>query len=1047
MFGIRGSYSRNSRIRGGPLFLSDTSIRRPVLTSMVALALVLFGALSFTRLSVRELPDVDTPSVSVSVFLRGANPRVMESTVVDVLEEELSTISGVRTLTSTSSEQQANISLEFQLDRDIELAAQDVRDVVARVRGRLPEDIEEPVVAKQESDAQPFMWLALSGDNLDLLQLSDIADRQVKQRLQSLEGVGRALIAGERRYAMRVWLSSSELAARGLTVQDVEAAIRTRNVEIPAGRIESDRREFSVRSLGELKTPAEFADIVVSSRDGQIVRLRDLGRVELGPEDYRSALRFNGQSAVAIGVVRQSKANLIEVSDLVQAELPRIQETLPPGVTISIGFDQSQFVRRSIQEAQETLVLAAILVVAIIFIFLRNLRATIIPGLAIPTSIVAAFAVLFALGFTINNFTLLALILAIGIVVDDAIIVMENAYRHQEELGEEPEAAAQRGTSEIAFAVIATTVALVAVFAPLAFLQGTTGRLFNEFGIALAGAVVVSSFVALTLTPMLCAKILRIPKTHGRLFLLFENSFLKIAETYARTLEAAIRHRGIVVAGALAVVAVAVVVFNQLEREFLPEEDRGAIVTFTVAPEGASLEYTSGYQRQVEEIMGQVPEIRSYFSIVGGFTGNVNRGIIFARLVDWGERERSVQEVANEIRPKLMAIPGIFAFASTPPAIGFGNPVQYVVRNTDFDSLGAGMDRMVARARQVPGLINVDTDLRVNKPEITVHYERDRAEDLGIAIADISNALQTLLGGRRVSTFTRDNKLYDVIVQLEPDERATPDDASGIYLRGRDGALVSLDAVARLEEGVGPRQLNHYERVRSFTLTASLADGLPLGAALDSLDAIAAEVLPPGSSLALAGESRELEESGNALYFAFVLALVVVFMVLAAQFESLLHPFTVLLSVPLAVTGALLTLLVAGSTLNLFSQIGMILLIGIVTKNSILLVEYANQGKRKGLGTVEAMLEAGRIRLRPIMMTSVATVIALTPIALGLGAGSASRRPLGYAIVGGLAFSTVLTLYLVPVVYILLDRARERLAARRAARREAILPAGAEVEA
>jgi multidrug efflux pump len=585
--------------------------------------------------------------------------------------------------------------------------------------------------------------------------------------------------------------------------------------------------------------------------------------------------------------------------------------------------------------------------------------------------------------------------------------------------------------------VIATTVALVAVFTPLAFLQGTAGRLFNEFGIALTGAVIVSSFVALTLTPMLCAKILRVPKQHGKLFLAFENAFLSIAARYQKSLEFAVRHRAFVVVGALLVVGLAFVVFNRLEREFLPPEDRGAIITFVIAPEGSSLEYTSEYQMQVEQVLGSVPEIQSYFSIVGGFLGNVNRGIIFARLVDWDERDRTVQEVTNEIRPRLFGIPGVLAFASAPAAIGFGSPVQYVVRNPNFDSLAAGMDRMTARARQVPGLINVDTDLRVNKPELTVEYERDRAEDLGIAIADISGTLQVMLGGQRVSTFTRDNKLYDVIVQLEPEARATPDAMSELYVRGRDGVLVSVDAVARVEEGVGPRQLNHFERVRSFTLSASLADGFPLGSAIDSLHAISDELLPPGSSIALAGESRELEESGNALYFAFILALVVVFMVLAAQFESLVHPFTVLLAVPLAVTGALATLLVAGSTLNLFSQIGMILLIGIVTKNSILLVEYANQLKRKGMSGTEAMLESGRIRLRPIMMTSVATIIALTPIALGLGAGSASRRPLGYAIVGGLMFSTVLTLYLVPVVYILLDEAKEKVA-RRAAKLETV---------
>jgi multidrug efflux pump len=997
---------------------------------MVAAALVLFGLLSFTRLSVRELPDVDPPIVSVSVFLRGANPRVMETTVTDILEEELSTLPGVRTLTSSSGEQSSNVTIEFTLDRDLELAAQDVRDKVARVRGRLPQDILEPVVAKQEADAQPFMWMALAGDNYDLLQLSDIADRVVKRQLQSLPGVGRAQIAGERRYSMRVWLESRELAARGLTVQDVITAIRTRNVEVPAGRIESERREFTVRSLGELKTPDEFGALVVSSSDGQIVRLRDLGRVELGAENDRWSLRYNGESAVAIGVVRQSKANLIEVSDAVRAEIPAIEAALPPGISLSIGFDQALFVRRSIQEAEETLVLAGILVVFIIFVFLRNFRATIIPGLAIPTSIMAAFAVLYALGFTINNFTLLALILGIGIVVDDAIIVMENAYRHKEELGEDPTSAATKGTREIAFAVIATTVALVAVFTPLAFLQGTAGRLFNEFGIALAGAVIVSSFVALTLTPMLSAKILKVPASHGKLFLVFERTFEGIAQLYQKTLAVAIRHRLLVVAAGLASVLLAVFVFTQLEREFLSPEDRGAIVTFLVAPEGSSLEYTEGYQVQVDEILARVPEIESYFSITG-FFGGVNSGIIFARLADWSDRERSVDEVLAEVRPQLFAIPGVFAFASAPAAIGFGSPVNYVVRHPNFDSLAVAMDRMTARARQIPGLLNVDTNLRVNKPELTVSYERDRAEDAGVAIADVSNSLQALLGGQRVSTFTRENKLYDVIVQLEPGERATPGDMSGIYVRGRQGSLVSLDAVARVEEGIGPRQLNHFDRVPSFTLTAALQPGLTLGQAIDSLNAAAAEVLPPGSTTALAGESRELEESGNALYFAFVLALIVVYMVLAAQFESLIHPFTVLLAVPLAVTGALLTLLVAGSTLNLFSQIGMILLIGIVTKNSILLVEYANQLKSRGLDSVEAMLEAGRIRLRPILMTSVATIFALMPIALGLGAGAASRRPLGYAVVGGLVFSTALTLYLVPAVYTLFDALGVRLRRRK----------------
>ncbi len=1025
------------------MILSDTSIRRPVLTSMVSAALILFGAISFTRLPVRELPDVDPPIVSVSVFLRGANASVMETTVTDILEEELSTIPGVRTMSSSSAEQTANISLEFTLDRDLEIAAQDVRDKVSRVRGRLPRDIEEPVVEKQDADAQSFMWFALSGANYDLMQLSDIGDRIVKRRLQSIPGVGRAQIYGERRYSMRIWLSTPELAARSLTVQDVQRAIQTRNVEIPAGRIESERREFTVRSLGELKTPEEFGDLVVSSEDGQIVRLRDLGRVELGPETERSYWRYNGNPAVGVGLVRQSKANLVEVSDRVREALPEIREALPPGVQFSLSFDQADFVRRSIREAQEALILAGVLVVLIIFVFLRNVRATIIPGLAIPTSITAAFAILYALGFSVNNFTLLALILAMGIVVDDAIIVMENAYRHQEDLGEEPEQAATRGTREIAFAVIATTVALVAVFAPLAFLSGTAGRLFNEFGIALAGAVVVSSFVALTLTPMLSAKILRVPSSHGRLFYVFERGFSAISLGYARSLAYAVKHRLLVVLGATAVAGMAVVVFNALEREFLPPEDRGFLFGSTQGPEGASLDYMDGYQRQVEAVVARTEGVKAYFSSVGSnqWRAAVNGGFVFVPLEDWSTRDRSVEEILGEIQPQFLAIPGIMAFVFQPPAIGWGSPVQFVVRNPSFDSLTAGMDRMVARARQIPGLVNVNTNLRVNKPELEIHYDRDRAEDLGVPVADIAGSLQALLGGQRVSTFTRDNKLYEVIVRLEPEERATPGDVSGIYLRGRGTELVSLGALARVEETVTAREINHFDRVPSFTLSGSLTPGLTLGAAIDSLRAISEELLPPGSSTTLAGESRELEESGNALYFAFILALVVVYMVLAAQFESLVHPFTVLLSVPLAVTGALLTLWVTGSTLNLFSQIGMVLLIGIVTKNSILLVEYANQAKARGMEAVDAMVAAGRIRLRPILMTSVATIIALLPIALGLGAGSASRRPLGYAIVGGLFFSTVLTLYLVPVVYVLLDALGAKSRARRKARAAAGLQA------
>ncbi|MSR02326.1 MAG: efflux RND transporter permease subunit [Gemmatimonadetes bacterium] len=1013
------------------MILSDLSIRRPVLATMLSLALVLFGVIGYRQLTIREYPDVDPPIVSVSVFLRGANPRVMESAVTDVLEEELSAAEGLRTMTSVSSEQSANVTLEFNLDRDVEVAAQDVRDLVSRVRRRLPEEVEEPVVSKQDADARPFMFISLTGDNYNLLQLTEIADRYVKTPLQTVAGIGRADIRGERRYAMRVWLKAPELASRGLTTTEVISAIRSRNVEIPAGRIESNQREFTVRSLGELKTPEEFSGLVVANMDGQLVKLGDVARVELGPEDDRSRFRFNRQQAIGVSLTRQSKANLVEVADAIHALVPKLQ--VPPGIELTIGYDNSIYVKRSIKEAQETLVLAGGLVILIIFVFLRNLRATIIPGLAIPTSIIATFAVMYFLDFSINNLTLLALILAIGIVVDDAIIVLENAYRRQEELHEDPETAAINGTREIAFAVIATTISLVAVFVPLAFLKGSTGRLFNEFGISVAAAVAISGFVALTLTPMLCAKILRVPERHGALFGFLERGFDGLTGGYQFLLAATLRHRGMAMAGTGAMLVLAWFTFKALKTEFVPPEDRGMIMVNVVAPEGASIGYTDEYQKQVEKILSDVPEIYTMNSMVafgggGGGGGRVNTGMLFIRMIDWSDRERSVQDVLAELQPKLSAVPGVLAFGSNPPAFGgFGQPVQFVVRHPDFDSLVTSMDTLIRRARQIKGLINIDTDLRVNKPELTVRYERDRMEDLGVPVRDVATTMQTLLGGQRVSTFTRDNELYDVVVQLDPAARATPSDMSDLTVKGRGGQLIKLDQLARVTENVGPRQLNHFNRIRAATLNASLAPGFTLGEAVDSLRALATEVLPAGATVALSGESRELEESGGALYFAFVLALIVVFMVLAAQFESIVHPFTVLLAVPPAVTGAVFTLFIAKSTINLYSQIGMILLIGLVTKNSILLVEYANQLKERGQDTLSALLEAGRIRLRPILMTSVATVVGAVPIALGLGAGSSSRRPLGYAIVGGVILSTAMTLFLVPVVYSLLDQVLGRV--------------------
>jgi multidrug efflux pump len=1027
---------------------AEIFIRRPVLASMVSLGIVLLGAIGYTQLPVREFPDADAPIVSVTVTLPGASPQVMESAVTDVLEEELSSVEGVRTMTSASQEQTSTITLEFNLGREIEAAAQDVRDKVARARGRLPEDIDEPVVAKQEADAFPIMFLALTSTSYDLMELSDIADREVKPRLQTINGVSGAPIYGERRFSMRVWLSPSELAARGLTFQDVENAIRTRSVEVPAGRIESSRREFSVRYLGEMRTPEEFADLTVSNDSTHLVKLGDVARVEPGPENDRSVTRYSRQPSIFIGVVRQSKGNVLDVAKAVHDALPAIQRALPGGVQLQMAFDASVFVQRSIEEARETLLITAGLVILIIFVFLRTLRATVIPAIAIPVSIIGTFAMLAAFRYSVNSLTLLGLILAIGIVVDDAIIVLENAYRHQEELHKDPETAAIDGTREITTAVIATTIALLAVFSPLLFLTGATGRLFNEFGVAVGGAVLISGVVALTLTPMLSAKILRATHRQSR----FEHAVGAVldgvARVYERTLGRALQRPLVVIGGGAGVAALAFVLFSALQREFVPPEDRGFFFTFVVAPEGATVGYTDEYVRQIEAIVHRVPEVRSTFAVVG-FNGPPNSGVVGPILEDWDKRHRSAQQIISEVQPQLFfGVPGVFAFATNPPAFGgFQPPVQFVVKNRDFDALVRGMDALTTRARGIPGLLNVDTDLRVTKPELVVTLDRDRAEDLGVPARDVATTLQTLLGGRDVSRFTSDNKLYDVILRLDPADRATPSDISGLQVRGRGGQLVDLAAVTRTQERIGPRQLNHYDRVPSFTLSASLAPGFTLGQALDSLNAAAAQVLPPGSSVDLAGESRELNESGSTLYFAFVLAMVFVFMVLAAQFESLLHPFTVLLAVPLAVTGALAALFVARSTLNVYSQVGMILLIGLVSKNSILLVTYANDLRARGREAVAAMLEAGRIRLRPILMTSVAAIFGALPIALGLGAGASSRRPLGYAIIGGLVVSTMLTLFLVPAVYVVFERLRVRRTTTALEPRPALASAGEAPEA
>ncbi len=1009
--------------------LSDVAIQRPVFATVMSLSIVLLGYISFTRLPVREYPETDPPIVSVTTLYRGASPNVIETEITDVLEEQFSTIEQVKTITSSSREQGSVITIEFELSRDVDEAANDVRDRVSRIRGQLPREADDPIVAKVDVNAQPIMWLALSSESHTGLELSDFADRILKERLQRLSGVGSIFLGGERRYAMRVWLDPLAMASRGVTVQDVEQAVRTENAEIPGGRVEGDQREFAVRTRGELNTPEGFGAIIVAHRGDEIVRLDEIAQVEVGPEDERTKARFNGNPTVGLGIVKQKQASTLDVANEVRGALPELQQLLPPGMRIDLAYDSSRFIQDSVHEVGTTILIALCLVVLVVFVFLKSLRATVIPVVAIPVSIVGAFTVAYALHFTVNILTLLALVLAIGLVVDDAIVVLENVFRHLE-MGKSRRRAAFDGTREIGFAVVATTVALVAVFIPVAFLTGSVGRLFREFGITLAVAVAISSFVALTLTPVLCSLILR-PKETDRPQRWTERSFdaffAWLGRTYEATLRFSLRLKPLVILGGVAMVAVSVWLFGRLPEELVPTEDRGTAFGIVLAPEGATLDYTDRYMRQIEDILLPLPERQGLFSATGlgfGGPGRVTNGFVFLNLKPKSERQRSQQQIVAQTFPRLLGVPGVLAFLINPPSLGSrfsSSDVEYVLQADSYEELGQAVGTMMGEAGKLGYLLNLDTDLRLNKPELQIKIDRERASGLGVSVSDIGSTLETYLGGRVVGNFKRGAKQYDVIAQMKAAGRSTPDIINQLYIRS-SGGLVQLSNVVKVEESVSPKELNHFNRVRSATITANLAPGVGLGQALDDLDRIWKDDLPPSVKRDLGGQSREFRDSKGTLYFMFVLAIAFIFLVLSAQFESFVDPLTILLSVPLAVFGALLSLWLFDQSLNIFSRIGLIMLVGLVTKNAILIVEFANQLRARGRDIADAVVEAATIRLRPILMTSFSTVFGILPIAIGLGAGAESRRPLGIAVVGGVLFSTFLTLLLVPVVYALLAR-------------------------
>jgi multidrug efflux pump len=1010
------------------MVLSDISIKRPVFATVISLMLTVLGLFALQRMPIREYPKIDPPVIQITTTYRGASAPVVDSQITEILEAAVAGIEGVKVMSSQSRDERSQVTLEFLLSRDVDSAANDVRDRVARALARLPEQADTPIVAKVDGDSRPILWIALSSDTLSPLDLTDIARRRIVDRLAIVEGVAQIIISGERRFAMRVWLDRQALAARNLTVQDIEEAIRRENVELPGGRIESTARELTVRTDSRMSRPEQFRELVIArGAGGAQVLLGEVARVEVAAEDTRGAYRINGLPAIGLGILRQSTANTLSVADGVKAEMARIGATLPEGITVQVGYDESLFIAQSIYEVQHALMIALALVVGVIFIFLRSVRATLIPAVAIPVSIIASFMATAALGFSVNVLTLLGLVLAIGLVVDDAIVVLENIHRRIEE-GEEPLLASLRGAREIAFAVIATTLVLVAVFVPLSFMGGNTGRLFVEFGLALAASVVFSGFVALTLTPMMCSKLLKAHQGESWLIRTTEPVFLGMNAALRWTLDRALRAPLLVMGGVVAISGFAAVLYSVLPKEFAPTEDRGVVIIPTTGPEGASFGYTLEHVYQIERLLQRYVdsgEAVAVFATVGGFqrpaVGNVAN--VFVRLAPWADRDRKQQEIAAEIFPTIAAIPGVRGFALNPASLGqrgFQPPVQFVIGGPDYDTLIQWRDLFLERARQNPRLINLDHNFKETKPEIRVEIDRRRAADLGISIAAVGRTIETMLGSREVTTYVVGGQEYKVLLQAPEESRLSPYDLQNVFVRSSSGGLVPLSNVVTLSERARAQTLAREDRVRAITITASLAPGYSLAEALDFMDATARAALPQEARISYRGQSLEFRESSSALYITFAMALLVVFLVLAAQFESFVHPFVILLSTPLAITGGLFGLWWTGQSLNVFSQIGMILLIGLMAKNGILVVEFANQLRDRGMSVRDAVLEASVVRLRPILMTSIATVLGALPLAMATGAGAESRMALGIVIAWGITFSTFVTLYAVPALYLLL---------------------------
>ena len=1014
--------------------LSSVSVNRPVLAIVLNLVILIFGFIGFQYLGVREYPSVDPPIITVSTSYSGANADIIESQITEPLEESINGIAGIKSLTSVSRDGRSTITVEFELGVEMEAAANDVRDKVSRAQRQLPPDTDPPIVSKSDADSSPIVFLNIKSEKRSLLDLSALADNLFKERFQTIPGVSEVRIWGEKRYSMRLWMDPARLAAYRLSPIDVLNAVGRDNVELPSGRVEGNTTELTVRTIGRLNSPEEYNNLIIKEDDNVIVRFDDVGRAEIFPENERTVLKRNGVPMVGVVLVPQPGSNSIEIAQEFYKRLEVLKKDVPADVELGIGFDTTKYILESIDEVKQTIFLAFGLVVLIIFIFLRSWRTTLIPAITIPISLIGTFFIMYLMDFSINVLTLLGIVLAIGLVVDDTIVVLENIYAKIEK-GIAPKKAALEGSQEIFFAVISTTVALVAVFLPVVFLQGLTGRLFREFGIVVAGAVVISSFVALTLTPMLCGKILRKKEKHGKFYTKLESFFEWLNKGYNRSLNSFIRLRWIAFPVILASLGLIWLFFSLLPDELAPMEDRNGFRIYASGPEGATFDYMDHYMdRLINLVQEDVPEMDGIITVTSpgfGASSSVNSGFMRAILVDAGDRERSQQQIVDAITPKVGQETAARSFVSQEQTIGDrrgGLPVQYVIQAPTLEKLKEALPGFMEAARQHPAFGFVDLNLKFNKPEIKIEIDRAKARTLGVSVRDIAQTLQLGLSGTRFGYFIKDGKQYQIIGQVEAEDRNAPADLRSLYVRNTRDELIQLDNLVSVTEQSTPPQLYRYNRYVSATVSASLNPGYTLGQGIDAMDEIKTKTLDDSFATTLSGASAEFQESSDSLVFAFLFALVLIYLVLSAQFESFRDPLVIMFTVPLALAGALFSLWYFNESLNIFSQIGLIMLVGLVTKNGILIVEFASQRKAKGMALKEAIIGAAESRFRPILMTSLSTILGILPIALALGAGSESRVSMGIAVVGGLVFATGLTLYVIPALYTYVASKKSRMA-------------------